>query len=137
MTESSSKRSRTSRSWRSRLPPFAATPTCPSSSKAFIEDGQTLAEGYPLRVARRIHEMGADVVGANCVVGPQRMYDVVRWMARGGDFPILAMPTPGLPQTVGKEVLYDTTPEYFGRAAARLADAGANLIGGCCGILPA
>lgn len=107
------------------------------ASKAFIEDGQTLAEGYPMRVARRIRDMGADVVGANCVVGPQRMYDVVRWMAQAGDFPILAMPTPGLPQTVGKEVLYDTTPEYFARAAARLVDAGANLIGGCCGILPA
>lgn len=107
------------------------------ASKAFIEDGQTLAEGYPMRVARRIREMGADVVGANCVVGPQRMYDIVRWMAQAGDFPILAMPTPGLPQTVGKEVLYDTTPEYFAQAAARLVDAGANLIGGCCGILPA
>lgn len=107
------------------------------ASKAFIEDGQTLAEGYPLRVARRVRDMGADVVGANCVIGPQRMFDVVRWMSQAGDFPILAMPTPGLPQTVGKEVLYDTTPEYFARAAARLVDAGANLIGGCCGIQPA
>lgn len=106
------------------------------ASKAFIEDGQTLAEGYPMHVASSIREMGADIVGANCVIGPQRMFDVVRWMAQAGDFPILAMPTPGLPQTVGKEVLYDTTPEYFARSAARLVDAGANLVGGCCGIQP-
>lgn len=106
------------------------------ASKAFIEDGQTLAEGYPMHVAGNIREMGADIVGANCVIGPQRMFDVVRWMAQAGDFPILAMPTPGLPQTVGKEVLYDTTPEYFARSAARLVDAGANLVGGCCGIQP-
>ncbi len=104
------------------------------ASKSFIEDGETLAEGFPLRVARMMIEWGADVVGANCVVGPQRMYDIVRWMSEAGDVPILAMPTPGMPQLVKKSPIYDVTPEYFGKAAARLAEAGCNLIGGCCGV---
>lgn len=104
--------------------------------KSFIEDGETLAEGFPLRVAKMMIEWGADVVGANCVVGPQRMYDIVRWMSEVGDVPIIAMPTPGMPQLVKRAPIYDVTPEYFGKAAARLADAGANLIGGCCGVLP-
>ena len=104
--------------------------------KSFIEDGETLAEGFPLRAAREMAGMGADVVGANCVVGPQRMYDVIRWMAEAGDTLTCALPTPGMPQLVKKQLSYDTTPEYFGAAAARLAEAGANLIGGCCGTTP-
>ncbi|GIV01507.1 MAG: bifunctional homocysteine S-methyltransferase/methylenetetrahydrofolate reductase [Fimbriimonadales bacterium] len=106
------------------------------ASKAFIEDGQTLAEGYPLEVARKLIALGVDAIGANCVVGPQRMFEIVRWMSQAGETPIFAMPTPGLPQTVGKQVVYDTTPEYFGQAAARLVEAGANVVGGCCGIGP-
>ena len=104
--------------------------------KSFIEDGETLAEGFPLRAAQRMLEMGADVIGGNCVVGPQRMFDIIRWMAESGDAPICAMPTPGMPQLVKKQIAYDTTPEYYGKAAARLAEAGATLIGGCCGTTP-
>jgi methionine synthase I (cobalamin-dependent)/5,10-methylenetetrahydrofolate reductase len=104
--------------------------------KSFIEDGETLAEGFPMRAAQRMREMGADVVGANCVVGPQRMHDVIRWMAEAGDALICALPTPGMPQLIRKQLAYDTTPEYFGVAAARLAEAGANMIGGCCGTTP-
>ncbi|MGI8924280.1 MAG: bifunctional homocysteine S-methyltransferase/methylenetetrahydrofolate reductase [Fimbriimonadales bacterium] len=107
------------------------------ASKNFIEDGETLAEGFPLRAARRMAEAGADVVGANCVVGPQRMHDIIRWMAEAGDVPISAMPTPGMPMLMKKELTYDTTPEYFGAAAAKLIDAGANIVGGCCGTTPA
>jgi homocysteine S-methyltransferase len=104
--------------------------------KSFIEDGETLSEGFPLRAAERMLKMGADAVGANCIVGPQRMHDVIRWMAEVGDAPIAALPTPGMPQLVRKQLAYDTSPEYFGAAAARLAEAGATLIGGCCGTTP-
>jgi len=104
--------------------------------KSFIEDGETLSEGFPLRAAQRMLEMGVAAVGANCIVGPQRMHDIIRWMAEVGDAPIAALPTPGMPQLVRKQLAYDTSPEYFGAAAARLADAGATLIGGCCGTTP-
>jgi homocysteine S-methyltransferase len=104
--------------------------------KSFIEDGETLSEGFPLRAAERMLEMGADAVGANCIVGPQRMHDVIRWMAEVGDAPIAALPTPGMPQLVRKQLAYDTSPEYFGAAAAKLAEAGATIIGGCCGTTP-
>lgn len=104
--------------------------------KSFIEDGETLSEGFPLRAAERMLQMGADAVGANCIVGPQRMHDIIRWMAEVGDAPIAALPTPGMPQLIRKQLAYDTSPEYFGAAAARLAEAGATLIGGCCGTTP-
>lgn len=104
--------------------------------KSFIEDGETLAEGFPYRAAKQMIEWGADCVGANCVVGPQRMFEIVRWMAEIPNAKIVAMPTPGMPQLVRGSYVYDTKPEYFGKAAARLTEAGANMVGGCCGALP-
>lgn len=113
----------------SQLPIFA--------SKAFIEDGEAIAEGLPYRAAQRIAAMGVDALGANCVVGPQRMLDLIRMMAEATTLPLIAMPTPGVPQRVKNEIVYDSNPEYFGKAAARLIEEGASIVGGCCGSLPA
>jgi homocysteine S-methyltransferase len=106
-------------------------------SKAFIEDGEMLAEGLPSRCAREMSASGAVAVGANCIVGPQRMLDLVRMMAEESELPIIAFPTPGLPQLVKGEITYDTSPEYFAKATARLVEEGARVIGGCCGTTPA
>lgn len=105
-------------------------------SKAYIEDGEALAEGLPSRCAAEISSMGVAAVGANCVVGPQRMLDLVRQIAEATDLPVLAFPTPGMPQLVKGQVVYDTDPEYFAKAASRLVEEGAKLIGGCCGTTP-
>ena len=75
-------------------------------------------------------------VGANCIVGPQRMLDLVRMIAEECALPILAMPTPGFPQLVKGQVAYDTSPDYFAKATMRLAEEGARVLGGCCGTTP-
>lgn len=106
------------------------------ASKTFIEDGEQIAEGLPIRCAQEMQALGVQAVGANCVVGPQRMLDLVRMMREGIDLPILAFPTPGLPQLVRGEVVYDSSPEYFARAAFRLFEEGAKIVGGCCGTTP-
>ncbi|MEA2552339.1 MAG: methionine synthase / methylenetetrahydrofolate reductase, partial [Fimbriimonadaceae bacterium] len=102
-------------------------------SKAYIEDGEMLAEGLPVRCAQEMADLGVVAIGANCIVGPQRMLDLVRMIAETTELPILAMPTPGMPQLVKGRVTYDTAPEYFAKAAARLVEEGARIIGGCCG----
>lgn len=106
------------------------------ASKAFIEDGEMLAEGLPARCAQRLSEIGADIVGANCIVGPQRMLDLIRMMAESTEVPLCAFPTPGLPQLMHGRVAYDSSPDYFARAAARLFEEGARIVGGCCGTRP-
>jgi methionine synthase / methylenetetrahydrofolate reductase(NADPH) len=105
-------------------------------SKAYIEDGEMLAQGFPIRCAKDMAEFGVVAVGANCIVGPQRMLDLVRMIAETTDLPILAFPTPGMPQLVKGQVTYDTDPEYFAKAAVRLVEEGAKIIGGCCGTTP-
>lgn len=105
-------------------------------SKAYIEDGEMLAEGLPVRCTSKMNDLGVVAVGANCIVGPQRMLDLVRMIAETTDLPILAFPTPGMPQLVKGQVTYDTHPEYFAKAALRLVEEGAKIIGGCCGTTP-
>jgi homocysteine S-methyltransferase len=105
-------------------------------SRAYIEDGEMLAEGLPGRCTQALAELGVAAVGANCIVGPQRMLDLVRQMAESTDLPILAFPTPGMPQLVKGQVTYDATPDYFAKAVVRLAEAGAKIVGGCCGTTP-
>ncbi|MBI3721026.1 MAG: homocysteine S-methyltransferase family protein, partial [Fimbriimonas ginsengisoli] len=96
-----------------------------------------LSEGLPARCAQEMTDLtGVVALGANCIVGPQRMLDLVRMIAETTDLPILAFPTPGMPQLVRGAVAYDTSPEYFAKAAARLVDEGARLVGGCCGTTP-
>jgi homocysteine S-methyltransferase len=106
------------------------------TSKAYIEDGEQIAEGLPYHVVERMSNAGVVSVGANCVVGPQRMLDLVRMLVESTELPVLAFPTPGLPQLVRGEIVYDSSPDYFARAAARLVDEGAKIIGGCCGTTP-
>ena len=107
-------------------------------SKAYIEDGEMLSDGLPTRCAEEMDDFsGVVAIGANCIVGPQRMLDIVRMIAETSELPILAFPTPGLPQLVKGQIVYDTRPEYFAKAAARLVDEGARILGGCCGTTPA
>ncbi len=105
-------------------------------SKAYIEDGDMLGEGLASRCTREMMELGVIAVGANCIVGPQRMLDLVRTIAESTTLPIIAFPTPGFPQLVKGNIAYDTSPEYFAKAAVRLVEEGARIVGGCCGTTP-
>ena len=105
--------------------------------KAFTEDGETLSEGLPARAAERMSSWNPTALGANCAVGPQRMLEIVRMMASATELPISSMPTAGLPQIVDGHVRYNATPEYFARYGRMLVEAGASIVGGCCGTTPA
>jgi methionine synthase / methylenetetrahydrofolate reductase(NADPH) len=104
--------------------------------KTFVEDGETLAEGLPWRAAHEISSWGADLTGANCTVGPQRMVEVIGQMADAAG-PVAALPNPGLPQLVGGHIRFSKDVDHFAEYGIKLAEAGARLVGGCCGTTPA
>lgn len=109
----------------------------------FGDDGRTFAEETPNDVVRHLSELGIDVIGANCSVGPHRLLRVVREMRRsaeelGEDRPfIAAIPNAGWPTKVGTRLVYRSTPEYFAQFAKDAIEAGARIVGGCCGTTPA
>ena len=104
--------------------------------KTFVEDGETLAEGLPARVAREVSGWDVELFGANCTVGPQRMLGIVEQMSAGAG-PVAAFPNPGLPQLIDGRIRYRQDVDHFATYGVKLAEAGARLIGGCCGTTPA
>lgn len=89
----------------------------------------------PAEVAERLISAGADVIGANCGVGPSELYTVATGMIGRGR-PVIVQPNAGLPSSVEGRTLYVANPEHFGVFARRLLKSGVRAIGGCCGTTP-
>ena len=106
------------------------------AQKAFPEDGSILSGTFPIEVVEHILSRGVDVVGANCTVGPQRMFSLIRSMYKDGVI-LSAQPAAGIPTLLNGRAVYHTTPEYLGAYAKELVQAGVTLVGACCGSTPA
>ncbi len=107
----------------------------------FTEDACTPLGDAPDLVARTLIELGVNVIGANCSVGPARLLPVIQTLARHAHAnergPLVSIqPNAGWPQRMGPRLVYPATPEYFGDYARRFLDAGATIVGGCCGTTP-
>lgn len=100
------------------------------------EDGKTLYGLDVEEVGEILSAMETDAVGLNCAIGPKPMLDFIERLAAVTDKPISVMPNAGMPQQVDGRTFYMTTPEYFGVYAKRFIEAGASIIGGCCGTTP-
>src|SRR5437763_2471259 len=113
---------------------------------SFYEDGHTLSGQSAARVAAVLNDMGVDVMGANCSVGPAATLDALEEMiaevnrdydgTQTGTHLFSAQPNAGLPTRIGNRFFYVATPDYFADYALRFAKAGVRLIGGCCGTTP-
>ena len=93
--------------------------------------------GTALEALLTAQELGAAAVGVNCSVGPDQLEAVVRTLAEAAAVPVIAKPNAGLPviDELGRAV-YTMGPRDFARHMAVLAQAGASLLGGCCGSAP-
>jgi 5-methyltetrahydrofolate--homocysteine methyltransferase len=91
----------------------------------------------PTEAAHRAVEAGADIIGANCGNGLERMVAIVAELrAAKPDVPILIHANAGLPQSVNGVVTFPESPEQMGALVGKVVAAGANIVGGCCGTTP-
>ncbi|MGQ0540093.1 MAG: bifunctional homocysteine S-methyltransferase/methylenetetrahydrofolate reductase [Gemmatimonadaceae bacterium] len=90
----------------------------------------------PEDVAARLDALGADVIGLNCSVGPQTILEAVERMAAVTRRKLSAQPNAGMPRDVGGRAMYMASPEYMASYARHLLQAGAKVLGGCCGTTP-
>jgi homocysteine S-methyltransferase len=102
----------------------------------FQRDGRTFTGEEPADVARELHNAGANVVGVNCVPGPQVALEIIEEMARATKVKLSAQPNAGSPRVVEREVAYPVTPRAFADYVPRLVAAGCVVVGGCCGTTP-
>ena len=109
------------------------------ASMTFGED-LVLADGTTPEVAvRALTAAGVDAIGVNCGVGPLACLDALARFgpSADGDPARSIMPNAGLPQRLEGRFIYAAEPPWFGSIVPRLLDAGARIIGGCCGTTPA
>ncbi len=106
-------------------------------SVTFTRDDRTLLGDTAAQAARMIAEAGADVIGANCSGGPAQLLRVLQAMRRavpGAKFSV--MPNAGWPEQIGGRIMYPASADYFAEHALAFYQAGAAMIGGCCGTTP-
>lgn len=115
---------------------IAAKETCDLPviiSMTYNEDGRTLYGTDPKTAVVVLQSLGVDAIGINCSTGPQEMIALVEQMREYANVPILAKPNAGMPELIDGETIYAMTPEEFAEYGRQLVEAGAGIIGGCCG----
>jgi 5-methyltetrahydrofolate--homocysteine methyltransferase len=92
----------------------------------------------PERAAEFMEEHGADIVALNCGTGMdmQRARDAVLRYRQATSLPVMVQPNSGQPKLINLKVVYDETPEQMVKGVAPLLDAGAAILGACCGSTP-
>ena len=107
------------------------------ASVTFTRDDRTLLGDDPMKVARTLHDANVDVIGVNCSGGPAQLLRILKLMRQTvpeGKFWV--KPNAGWPEQVGGRIMYPADEEYFGEYALSFREAGASIVGGCCGTTP-
>jgi len=98
---------------------------------AYLQNGMHLNEAL-----KRLEQLGADVVGMNCRLGPHHTIRSLEEAYLPYKAFLSAFPNASLPDYVDGELKYENNPEYFGKSARELVAQGVRIIGGCCGTTP-
>jgi len=106
------------------------------ASMTIGNDGNSLFGTPPELFASKMTQWGADIIGINCSVGPKPMLDALEQMTEVVNVPISIMPNAGTPVNVEGRNIYLSTAEYFAEYTRRFIQAGAGIVGGCCGTDP-
>jgi len=118
---------------------IAAKETCDIPvlvSMTFNEDGRTLTGTDAVSALVTLQSLGADGVGCNCSTGPGRMIEFLRMMKPYARVPLMAKPNAGLPRLIDGQTVFTMGSGEFGKYIPQLAEAGASILGGCCGTDP-
>ena len=103
----------------------------------FGVDSLTLSGHTPREVAAAAAGSTVAAIGTNCTLGPQRSLVVLRDLREHTDLPLAFQPNAGLPRRVAAARFeYDIDSEYFARYVRQALEAGASIVGGCCGTTP-
>lgn len=104
---------------------------------SYSEGGRTVTGTDAKTAAIILDAMGASIIGVNCSLGPAQLIPVVKILAENSSVPISVQPNAGMPYLEDGVTKFPMDAETFGSYGAKLVEAGATFIGGCCGTTPA
>jgi 5-methyltetrahydrofolate--homocysteine methyltransferase len=102
----------------------------------FAQNGYTFMGVDPVSFVQAAEALGAAAVGVNCTLTPKEIFGIVQAVAGATSLPVIAQPNASLPVLREGKQEYEVTPSVFAADAARLTEAGASVLGGCCGTTP-
>ncbi len=106
------------------------------TTMTFEENGKTLTGTDPKTFVNVIQNLGVDVLGVNCSLGPDKMLGIVNEIKAYSEIKILVQPNRGIPKVVNGVTTYDVSKEDFLAQMLTICGEGVHLIGGCCGTTP-
>ena len=99
--------------------------------------GRTIMGNTAKDCAERLTEAGASAVGTNCGdLTPIQMAEIVAMMKKATSLPIMVQPNAGLPKLIDGKTVFDMSPKEFAKGMEKCIQAGAKIVGGCCGTSP-
>ncbi len=102
----------------------------------FESGGRTMTGTDPVTAVIILDALQPLAIGANCSGGALELLPIIQTMGRYSGRYISVEPNAGLPRLVGDQTIFPALPEEMAEHALRLKDAGAGIIGGCCGTTP-
>ncbi len=105
-------------------------------TNVYDESSKTMTGGSPETMVALLEGMGADAVGLNCSLGPDKMLSTVERLVNCASVPVIVKPNAGLPVSRGEKTEFDISPDEFAAFMRELALLGASVLGGCCGTTP-
>ena len=90
----------------------------------------------PAAMVAMLEGLGVDALGMNCSLGPEQMLPIVPLLAAETSLPLIVNPNAGLPRTEKGKTVFDVDAEHFSDIMVKIVEAGACLVGGCCGTTP-
>ncbi|MCL2760909.1 MAG: homocysteine S-methyltransferase family protein [Desulfuromonadales bacterium] len=113
------------------------SPTIPIIAMMTFDDaGRTVLGTSPEAAAITLEAVGANVVGSNCGLGIEGIYQILAAMRKVTTLPLISQANAGLPILKDGKTLFPATPDEMTAYHDRLLELGVRIIGGCCGTTP-
>jgi 5-methyltetrahydrofolate--homocysteine methyltransferase len=103
----------------------------------FDDNGRSVLGTPPEAAAITLEAAGANIVGSNCGLGVDGIYDVLRAMRKVTSLPLISQANAGIPVLIDGKTVFPATPDEMTAYHDRMLDLGVRIIGGCCGTTPA
>jgi 5-methyltetrahydrofolate--homocysteine methyltransferase len=102
----------------------------------FDDKGKLLTGGNVESTVALLEGLGVDALGINCGLGPVQMKGILEDIMKVVSLPVIVNPNAGLPRSEGGKTVYDIDADEFASVMKEIVEAGACIIGGCCGTTP-